>query len=270
MNRSTLLGALEGAADQVVTRRGALLRTGRMAGALAAASMPLTLGRMSRKAFAQGGIPDEVLAVLNFALTLERLEDEFYKAGLASSLDFGETRPIFEQISKHETAHVALLTNLLGDAAEPAPTFDFTGGGAFSNVLSNLDTFVALAQGFEDTGVRAYKGQAGALLGQSALLTTALRIHSVEARHAAMIRRLPNSPAQKAWVTGNSTSVAALQPIYEGEEVTTQLEVDLLPFGSAEAVSEAFDEPLTQEQVVAIITPFLGPPEEPPPEEPPA
>jgi hypothetical protein len=40
--------------------------------------------------------------------------------------------------------------------------------------------------------------------------------------------------------------------------------VDLLPFGSAEAVSEAFDEPLTREQVEAIITPFIIPAEEPP------
>jgi hypothetical protein len=253
--------------DAAVSRRDALWRTGRLAGALAVVSMPLTLGVLARKASAQGPISEEALEALNFALTLERLEDEFYKAGLASgSLDFGETRPIFEQISKHETAHVALLTNLLGESAAPAPTFDFTGGGAFGNVLSNIGTFITVAQAFEDTGVRAYKGQVGTLAGQSALLTTALRIHSVEARHAAAIRRLAQSPAAKAWVTGNSTSVAGLQPVYEGEELTTQLEVDLLPFGSVDAVSEAFDEPLTREQVEAIITPFVIPAEEPPPE----
>jgi hypothetical protein len=75
----------------------------------------------------------------------------------------------------------------------------------------------------------------------------------VEARHAAAIRRLALPPADKAWVTGNSNSVAGLQPIYDGEEVTTQLGVDLLPFGSGGTVSEAFDEPLTREQV-GIIT----------------
>ena len=260
MTTSTLL------TDQAVSRRDALMRSGRMAGALAIASMPLALGLMARKAHAQGAIPEEGLAALNFALTLERLEDEFYKAGLASaSLDFGETRPIFEQISKHETAHVALLTGLLGEAAEPAPTFDFTGGGAFNNVLSNLDTFLTVAQGFEDLGVRAYKGQAGVLAAQSQLLTTALRIHSVEARHAAIIRRLAGSPADKAWVTGSSTSVGALAPVYAGDEVTSQLEIDLLPFGTAEAVSEAFDEPLSLELVLAIVSPFIIPAEEPPP-----
>lgn len=264
MNSSTILGALDSEnGESALSRRDALRRTGRMAGVLAVASMPLTLGLMTRKAFAQGAIPQEALDALNFALTLERLEDEFYKAGLASSIDFGDTRPIFEQISKHETAHVAQLTALLGEAAAPAPTFDFTGGGVFGNVLSSLDTFVTVAQAFEDTGVRAYKGQVGALVGQSALLTAALRIHSVEARHAAAIRRLANSPADKAWVTGNSNSVAALQPVYDGEELTTQAGIDLLAFGSADAVSEAFDEPLTQEQVLAIVEPFIIPAEEP-------
>lgn len=265
MNSSTILSVLDSEAGAAaVSRRDAVMRTGRMAGALAVASMPLTLGLMTRKAVAQGPIPEAVLDILNFALTLERLEDEFYKAGLASSIDFGATRPIFEQIGKHETAHVATLTALLGAAAAPAPTFDFTGDGAFPNALSNFDTFITLAQGFEDAGVRAYKGQAGALLGQSAILTTALRIHSVEARHAAVIRRLAQSPAAKAWVTGNSNTVAGLQPVYDGEEVTTQLGVDLLAFGSAEAASEAFDEPLTREQVEAIVTPFIIPAEEPP------
>lgn len=255
--------------DAAVSRRDALWRTGRLAGALAVVSMPLTLGVLARKASAQGPISEEALEALNFALTLERLEDEFYKAGLASgSLDFGETRPIFEQISKHETAHVAELTALLGEAAAPAPTYDFTGGGAFANPFGSAGAFITMAQGLEDLGVRAYKGQAAALASQAAILTTALRIHSVEARHAAIVRRLAQSPADKAWVTGNSNTVAPLQPIYDGEEVTTQAGVDLLQFGSAEAVSEAFDEPLARETVETFITPFIipaEPPEEPPP-----
>jgi hypothetical protein len=42
---------------------------------------------------------------------------------------------------------------------------------------------------FEDTGVRAYKGQAANLMSKPDLLT-ALQIHSVEARHASEVRRL--------------------------------------------------------------------------------
>ena len=253
--------------DGDVTRRDALLRTGRLAGLLAAASLPVTLGVATRRAHAQGGVPEELVDVLNFALTLERLEDEFYKAGLAAGgLNLGDARAVFEQISAHETAHVTLLTTLLGEAAAPAPTFDFTGGGTFGNVLSNPGTFITLAQGLEDLGVRAYKGQLAALQGQPALLTAALRIHSVEARHAAMVRRLSQSAATKPWVTGNA-SIADLQPIYEGEEVTTQLGVDVAQFGNADAATEAFDEPLTREQVEAFIEPFVIPAEEPPPEE---
>jgi len=48
----------------------------------------------------------------------------------------------------------------------------------------------AVAQTLEDTGVAAYKGQAPRLTGGGELLTTALRIHSVEARHAAELRRI--------------------------------------------------------------------------------
>ena len=51
---------------------------------------------------------------------------------------------------------------------------------------------MVLAQAFEDTGVRAYKGQAGNLISNSAYLTAALQIHSVEARHASYIRDLIN------------------------------------------------------------------------------
>ena len=128
MNSKTILGALDSEINsQTVSRRNALLHTGKLAGAIAVATLPLSLGFMTRKAFAQGPITEDQLAILNFALTLERLEASFYSQGLASSLDFGDTRPVFDQISKHETAHVALLETVLGENADPAPTFDFGG-----------------------------------------------------------------------------------------------------------------------------------------------
>jgi hypothetical protein len=69
------------------------------------------------------------------------------------------------------------------------PTFDFTVGGAF-DPFNNYTQFLALSQAFEDTGVRAYKGQATNLISTPDLLTAALQIHSVEARHASEVRRL--------------------------------------------------------------------------------
>jgi rubrerythrin len=259
MNSTHILGSREPEiTSPAVSRRDAVLRTGKLAGAFALATLPLSLGFMTRKALAQGPITQEQLNALNFALRLERLEAAFYTQGLASSLDFAETRPIFEQISKHEAAHVLVLETLLAGNAQPPPTFNF--GSAFSS----LDTFVTMAQGFEDVGVRAYKGQVETLATSAELLSLALRIHSVEARHAAMVRRLPQSPAVKGWITGNEGATGDLAPVYAGEEVTLQFEVDVQQFGPPDAATEAFDEPLDGASVSAIIGPFIGPPAPPP------
>ncbi|MEO6055329.1 MAG: ferritin-like domain-containing protein [Gemmatimonadales bacterium] len=257
MTDTTILGGLDPElVSRVLTRREVLRGTGRRAGMFAMASMPVAFGVMAKKAFAQGGLPQDIIDVLNFALTLEYLESEFYVMGLAS-VNLGAALPIFQQISKHEMAHVTLLENLLGVNAIAKPTFDFTAGGAFNDVFSNATTFITLSQAFEDTGVRAYKGQAGNVASQAEVLTTALRIHSVEARHAAAVRLLAQSPGVKGWITGDDSAPAPLQPTYAGEDITTQLGVDLLAFGSAAAASEAFDEPLTQAEVEAIVAPFI-------------
>ena len=195
--------------------------------------------------------------ILNFALTLEYLEDEFYKAGLASGgLIPGADRPIFEQIGRHETAHVALLRSVLGNNAISKPDFDFTAGGVFADVFSNYQTFLALAQGFEDTGVRAYKGQAPGLLSDPDLLTAALQIHSVEARHASEVRRLRG---EKGWIVGDTTDVAALAAVYAGEDNTVHAGADATQFTMVgrDGVTEAWDEPLTRDAVLAIASPFL-------------
>ncbi len=45
-------------------------------------------------------------------------------------------------------------------------------------MFSNYKTFLALSQAFEDTGVRAHKGQAGSLKSSDEILTVALQIRS--------------------------------------------------------------------------------------------
>lgn len=284
MKPNTFLEALDPELTELtVSRRDALRGAGKWGMEFALASIPLALAATAKDAFGQGGLPQEFVDVLNFALTLEELEAEFYNIGLTGSptppppsgpLQFNrlipaDLRPVFLQIDKHENAHVRLLRAVLGAQAKPKPQFDFTGGGRFPDVFSNFQTFATLAQGFEDTGVRAYKGQAPKLMPNDFLLTVALQIHSVEARHAAEVRRLAASPAEKAWITLNNTKVAALQPIYAGEQQTTQAGVnvasllpnfDKFPLDQAAkeaAASEAFDEPLTMEQVLAIVAPFI-------------
>ena len=157
---------------------------------IALASAPLVLAAASTEAFAAGGLPQKVVDVLNFALTLEYLEAAFYKMGNeADGLIPDDYKALFKTIGKHETAHVALLQSALGSAAVKAPGVDFTAGGKYADVFSNFKTFATLSATFEDLGVAAYKGQAGNLAG-TAVLTTALQIHSVEARHASAVRPL--------------------------------------------------------------------------------
>jgi hypothetical protein len=134
---------------------------------------------------------------LQLALTLEYLEKEFYIMGLASGVipTGGREEKVFMQISAHETDHVSFLIAGLGGSGSTnfvaKPTFDFTVGGAFDpfnatgiGKTATYAQFLALAQAFDDTGVRAYKGQAANLISTPDLLTAALQIHSVKARHA--------------------------------------------------------------------------------------
>ena len=124
---------------------------------------------------------------------------------------------------------------------------------------------MALSQSFEDTGVRAYKGQAGNLISDKNTLKAALQIHSVEARHASEVRRLRGAMLGqpiKGWVSG-SESNGAPAAIYAGEDNITHAGAslnDISSIGSlsAAAKTEAFDEPLTKDQVLAIVTPFLA------------
>ncbi len=242
--------------DRMVTRREAAFDLGRKVGIAALASAPVMLGVMARSAFAQSGtLPQSIIDVLNFALTLEFLESSFYNAGLQSGTAISAADlAVFTQIAKHENAHVADLQGLLGTSAVSKPTFDFTAGGTYADVMTNPATFMAVSQAFEDTGVRAYKGQAANLQSNATVLTAALRIHSVEARHASEVRRLRG---KNGWITGNTTDIPGASAVYAGEDNVVQGGVDVSQFVSVKAATEAFDEPLTKDQVLAIAGPFI-------------
>ncbi len=233
---------------------------------VALAAVPFGLAASSSKARAATTAmqADDTTAVLNFALTLEYLEKEFYNMGLESGVIASDDMTVFETISKHEDAHVQFLLDALGDNAVPKPTFDFTGapGGLDLDPFMKNGTdqmtayaqFMALAQGFEDTGVRAYKGQAVTLSSDNALLDYGLQIHSVEARHASQVRRMR---MEKGWITkAENTLPMPFAPIYAGEDNTTQGGVPLAgqfgEFGGDNALTEAFDEPLNMEDVLTI------------------
>lgn len=261
------------------SRRDSFGQFGSMGKNLALASIPFGLGAFANRASAANitPTPSTPIGALQLALTLEYLENEFYAMGLASGVipageNAGRDRKVFEQIASHEADHVAFLISGLGGTGSAnfvaKPTFDFTGGKGLGNgpfnPFGDYPTFLALAQAFEDTGVRAYKGQAGNLISQPALLTAALQIHSVEARHASEVRRLR---LQKGWIVGNDSGglPAAAQAVYNGEENTMQAGFNTAsvsngsagPAIPASAGSEAFDEPLTTTEAVTIANLFI-------------
>lgn len=303
--------------ERLVSRREAITKGAGMSTSLAAAlafgSVPIALAGFTREVFGQA--PQTVKQVLDFAFLLENLEAEFYKivldtgnspqraafapvrAALAALPNATSVRNTIDQIRIHEEAHVAFLLGQLNTMGGPARVwtaadFDFTGGngsntGPFLPAASSVSFLLAVTQGFEDTGVRAYKGQAGNLISSDAVLEAALRIHSVEARHAAKIRRLRRATGAPDVVrfsgtvrgtgaaaagAGNVTPaptapvVAAFDLIYAAEGTSN---VGTINFGTSlpgvtgqaltDAISEAFDEPLTKEQVVAIIDGFVIP-----------
>jgi rubrerythrin len=220
-----------------------------------------------------GQAPSDVLDALQLALLLEHLQGELYARGVAATgLIPAEDLAVFTTLRSHENDHVVALEALITQrGATPAalPAFDFTARGSvkdatgtsFDFLPTQYALFTMLAQAFEDTGVRAYKGQLGRLIDDKAVLGQALTIHSVEARHASEVRRLRG---QKGWITNGSRDdlPAFAQPIYDGEENTTQAGIGLTGisgnFGGAAGASEAFDEPLTKQQVTEIFTPFLA------------
>jgi len=260
--------------ERMDTRRNVLKGFGSKVALIA---LPFALGSLFKKAYGAPP-PSDVLGVLNFALTLEYLEAEFYAKGIAAGsalISDASAMAAVKTIGMHEAEHVTFLKTAItnsGGTPVSKPTFDFSAGsgsgnGPFKDVFKNYQLFLAVAQAFEDTGVRAYKGQAGNLLGSGAVLTAALNIHSVEARHASHIRQMRKKNGfgnVKPWITGKDTGGigAAVQANYDGEENTIQAGIQIKGINgkniSADDASEAFDEPLTKEQVTALVKPFFA------------
>ncbi|CAN5499095.1 ferritin-like domain-containing protein [soil metagenome] len=249
------------ALSKKTNRREAFLNLGTLGKKLAVAAVPFGLASLPAKTFAKT-MAGDVIDTLNFALLLEYLEAEYYILGLDSGVITGSTEEkVFMQISKHESQHVDFLKMAIsGSGGTPIdkPEFDFTVGGDF-DPFDNYQVFLALSQAFEDTGVRAYKGQATNLMGSDTVLTAALQIHSVEARHASQVRRMRGL---KGWITQAQRGAgmpAATQAVYDGEDNLIQggVNVTQVTEVGTDGITEAYDEPLTKDEVVAIASLFL-------------
>lgn len=173
------------ASDPVSRRRFA--RT--VAGAGAAASLAALLAacggdepKESGTETAQGGD----LGLVNYALTLEYLEADFYEQVTSSGLFKGREQRLLTQILANERAHVAALESTAKDLGRPAErpqgNFGAVLGGGRRRVLTT-------AADLENLGAAAYLGAAREITTPK-ILASALAIHSVEGRHAAVISHL--------------------------------------------------------------------------------
>lgn len=167
------------------TRRGFLGRAAIGTGAVISGEAALQLLTSTRvwAAAAQGD-----LDVLNFALTLEYLEADFYQQVNASgTVTDAKAKDLFALIGADELAHVSALMGTvtkLGGTPVAKPTIKYPAG-----VFKDYATIVKVAKTFEEVGVGAYLGQAGAIENPD-ILQAAAGIFGVECRHAALIGKL--------------------------------------------------------------------------------
>lgn len=124
------------------------------------------------------------IGILNYALTLEYLEEQFYAKVKAAGLFKGAVGSLVSEFGQQESEHVAALHQTvikLGGTPAPKPTGKFP--------ITTAAAVAKLAYTVENLGASAYLGQAGNI-SSPVVLAAALAIHTIEARHAATLSTL--------------------------------------------------------------------------------
>lgn len=188
------------------SRRNALKGVGVTLAALAVgATNPFAQGKAYAAQTLQG-LTD--LDILNFALTLEHLEAEFYKMAVSGGALSGQVLTVLTAVRDHEVEHVNTLTQVItslgGTPAQKAPSYNFGDMGTQAAILATSETL-------EEVGVGAYTGAAALIKDKKTILPAAASIEQVEARHHAAIR----------FLRGSLPAPSVLGPVKTVAEVTT-------------------------------------------------
>jgi Ferritin-like domain len=150
------------------------------------------------------------VAILNYALTLEYLEREFYGKVIASGFFTGTVGSLIKDFGHQEATHVeALMGTVVKLGGKPAANPD----GRFP--ITSATQVAGLAYTVENLGAAAYLGQAPNIQSPE-VLAVALSIHSVEARHAStlgtLVKKSVTPDGAFAVPADMSTVLAAVKP----------------------------------------------------------
>ena len=159
------------------------------------------------------------IEILNYALTLEYLEADFYKRGAEAKLFSGHDEDVIKAIRDHEKDHVETLKKTiekLGGKHVKEPKFQYPAG-----TFTDKAAFLKTASTFEELGVAAYHGQVTRLENPD-LLAAAASIAGVESRHAAVLAGMMGGNPFPAPIEAHKTMadvLAAAKPFIVGSGV---------------------------------------------------
>ena len=157
----------------------------------AAAAGGATVGLRGGDGASQAASKSSDRDILTFFLTLEQVQEAFYRRAVESGGLDGELLELASRVGAQERDHAALLTRRLGGTAPPAPASDFH--DAFDSPARFRESAIEL----EEAVLAGFVGQAGNL--SPAAIAAVATLISVEARQVAWLRNLAGtSPAPRA------------------------------------------------------------------------
>ena len=180
------MAGVDASAPESAARRRFLAAAG--AGGLAAFLAACGSSKDKNSAASRTPLGGQDLVIVNYALTLEYVEADFYDKVVESGVFSGKDADAITAIRDNEHEHVAALEALakqLGGTPAEKPVTQFSLGDARS--------VLKLAVNLENTGAAAYLGQVDSIENRE-VLAAALSIHSIEGRHAAKVSRMLGVP----------------------------------------------------------------------------